>query len=68
MTVKEFNPQGTTGEHPTGMFYRSDVTGPDGAHYELLREKQHKLLDINIAKRYLRDNFDVVSIHIIKEN
>lgn len=67
MTWKEFNPQGSTGPERTDFVYRSDVTGPQGARYELLREKHHTGADVARAKRYLRRNFDVVSINVIKE-
>lgn len=69
MTLKEFKPIGVTGE--TGehedMFYRNEFSGPDGAHYELLREAHHTDDDVKRAKAYLRNNFDVLSIHIIHE-
>jgi len=67
MTLKEFKPEGATGPEHEDFFYRSSVTGPDGAHYELFREEQHTDEDIKRAKTYLRNNFDVVSIHLIKE-
>jgi len=69
MTLKEFKPQGvtgTSGEHED-MFYRSHITGPDGAHYELFKEAHHTDEDIKRAKKHLRNNFDVVSIHLIQE-
>lgn len=68
MTLKEFKPVGVTG---TGeiedMFYKNEFSGPDGAHYYLLREEHHTDEDVKIAKAYLRNNFDVLSIQIIKE-
>jgi len=67
MTWQEFRPEGTTGEHPAGVFYRSSITGPQGAHYELLREKHHTGGDTMRAKKYLRTNFDVVSISVVRE-
>jgi hypothetical protein len=69
MTVKEFRPEGTTDADTPDqqVLFNSDVTGPQGAHYYLFREAQHSDEDIKIAKRYIRNNFDAVSIHIIKE-
>lgn len=67
MNWKLFNPHGTTGEDDEDMLYRSDVTGPDGARYELLREAQHTAEDVKKAKHYLYKNFDVVSVKIICE-
>ena len=83
MNVVDFNPSGVTGLPDDSqvpfeqlyseerlmrkVFYRSDVTGPQGARYELWQESQHRANDIKEAEKYLRENFDVVSIHIIKE-
>ena len=69
MTLKEFKPAGVTGEHGEheDMFYRFDLTGPDGAHYDLLREEHHTSEDVKRAKAYLRAHFDVVSIQVIRE-
>jgi hypothetical protein len=68
MDKNTFTPEGVTGAgEPTDMFYRSDVTGPQGAHYELLREAHHSEIDVKRAKAYLKNNFDTVSIKIIKE-
>ena len=68
MTLKEFKPVGVTGEgEHEDMFYSYDLTGPDGAHYNLLREEHHTTDDIKRAKEYLRKSFDVLSIHVIKE-
>jgi hypothetical protein len=62
-----FNPTGVTGGDDEDLLYRSEITGPQGARYELLREKTHIHADVEKAKRYLRRNFDVVSIQIIHE-
>lgn len=68
MTVKEFNPIGVTGKGDSSdMFYTMHVTGPQGARYELLQESHHTKEDIKRAKAYLRHNFDVIKITIIKE-
>lgn len=67
MTLKEFKPLNVTGPEAEDMFYRSHITGPAGAHYELLKEAHHTDEDIKRAKQYLRNNFDVVSIHLIHE-
>ena len=70
MTYKEFNADGVADISlmvEQCMFYRSHVTGPNGARYELFQEKQHTPADIKLAKKYLRQHFDVESIHIIKE-
>lgn len=68
MDKEEFRPEGSTGDHPSGMFYRSWITGPQGAHYDLLKELQHSELDIMRAKAYIKRNFDAVSIKIIRES
>jgi hypothetical protein len=58
-------PENTTGPEENDCFYRSDITGPDGAHFELLREEHHTSADIKAARNYLKQNFDVVSITMI---
>lgn len=76
ITLQEFKPEGVTqtcGRIDTfeqaerEMFYRAHLSGYDGMHYELLREKQHTPDDISAAKDWLHDNFDVLSIKILKE-
>jgi hypothetical protein len=69
MTFFEFSPEGCTGFAGTeeDMFFRSYVDGPDGAHFELLREKHHTDVDVKRAKAWLRRNHDVVSIKLITE-
>jgi hypothetical protein len=68
---RNFRPEGVAGdvnsESETCMFYRSYLTGPGGAHYELLREGKHTEEDVIKAKVYIRKNFDPVSIKVIKE-
>ena len=72
MTVKEFRPEGVAAEleatrkNPLRcMFFRSHLTGPSGAHFELLKEKHHSPVDVVLAKRYIRHNRDAVSISVI---
>lgn len=78
MTLKEFKPDGlaNAGDHyfpedsdewNSMVWFRRTVTGPQGARYELFRETHQTDNDIKAAKEYLRKNFDVVSIRIIKE-
>lgn len=67
MSYIEFNAEGSTGAEQSDMLYRSHITGPAGAHYELFKETHHTDEDIKRAKQYLRNNFDVVSIHLINE-
>lgn len=76
MKLHEFKPEGvtqSTGQiltHEQGkpeMFFRSYLTGMDGARYELFREKHHTPEDIQRAKRYLKNNFDCLTIEVIKE-
>jgi hypothetical protein len=68
MTLREFSPSGVTGcGDEKDMLFRSQVTGPQGVHYELLKEKHHTAEQIKEAKDWLRRNYDVVSIHIINE-
>lgn len=52
MTLKEFRPSDSTGEKESDM---------------LFREEHHTSEDVKRAKAYLRRNFDVVSIEVIKE-
>ena len=75
-TGDQFKPEGVaTDRDLTGLpdeetrnvlFYRSSITGPQGARYELLREKYHTGKDVEDAKKYIRHNFDVVSISILQ--
>lgn len=67
MTLEEFNPTGSTGPDETDMLYHDYATGPQGARYVLFVEKAHTDADIAKAKRYLKDNFDVVKIYTEKE-
>ncbi len=69
MTQAEFSPEGCTGSHgnPTDMLFRSHLFGPDGAHFELLKEKHHTEADIAKAKAWLKRNRNVVNIKIITE-
>lgn len=67
MTLAQFKPHDTTGEAHEDMFFNSYTTGPQGARYELFRQKHHTNADVEKAKRYLKRNFDVVSISVIKE-
>jgi hypothetical protein len=73
-TGEQFKPEGISGELQEGatdkqaesiLFYRSFITGAQGARYELLKESHHTEEDVNGAKQYLRRNFDTVSIHIL---
>jgi len=71
ITFRKFRPTGVAGNPSTDpqscLFYRSEVTGPQGAHYELLREHDHTDEDVKRARNYIRKNFDPVSIKIIRE-
>lgn len=67
MTLKDFRPMDVTGPEHSDMFFRFYLTSADGMRYELFSEKHHTANDIDRAKKYLRANFDVVSIEIIKE-
>lgn len=67
MTLKEFQPQGSTGGEVSDMFYHSSITGPQGATYYLLKEAHHTPEDISRAKSKIRNSFDAVAITIIKE-
>ena len=76
MKIQEFYPEGiapsidpdaSMEELMKTLFYRSSITGPDGAHFELLREKRHTGEDVQRAKDWLRQNRDVVSISVIHE-
>jgi len=68
MTLQDFRPEGVTGNgEVSDMFFHSEVTGPDGARYSLLKERHHTGEDLKRAQRYLRHNFDVVKISVIKE-
>jgi hypothetical protein len=67
MTLKQFKPHDATGPNEQDMLFRSYVTGPQGSRFELLQELHHTNEDIKRAKQYLKTNFDVVSIDLIKE-
>lgn len=64
---KDFNPTDTTGPELRDVLFRSHISGPNGAHYELLREPHHTDEDIETAKRFIRRNFDPVSIKVYVE-
>jgi hypothetical protein len=65
MTLKEFNPNGATGDADSDMLYHWWVTGPQGARFQLLKEKHHTEEDVKKAQRWLRVNLDVVSIAVV---
>ena len=67
MTLAEFKPHDATGGEHEDLFFNSHITGPQGARYELFRQTHHTDADVEKAKRYLKRNFDVVSIRVIKE-
>jgi hypothetical protein len=67
MKFEDFKPTDSTGPNDNDVLFRSWVDGPQGAKFELFRELHHTNEDIEKAKAYLRRNFDVVSIHIIRE-
>lgn len=67
MTFAQFKPTDTTGPEHEDLFFNSYITGPQGARYELFRQSHHTNEDVEKAKRYLKRNFDVVSIRVIKE-
>ena len=68
-TVKEFSPDGVTGNgNPEDMFYKYELSGPDGARFWLLLEDHHTKEDQARAKSYLRNNFDVTKIDFVRNN
>jgi len=68
VTLKEFNPYGVTGSgEESDMFYHDYITGPQGARFNLLREEHHTDEDVARAKRWLKNNMDVVKIYVFKE-
>ena len=68
MTLKELNPCGVTmNDNSENLLYREDITGPQGARYTLFVELHHTTIDVVKAKRWLRDNLDVVQIYTVKE-
>jgi hypothetical protein len=76
MTLKEFRPEGVTQINQSytcdalldkRMFYTSELAGQEGARFWLFKEKHHTAEDIEIARRYLKAQRDVVGfIEIIK--
>lgn len=48
-------------------FYKEYTIGPQGSRFEIFKEKHHSDLDIKMAKRWLKNNLDVVSIDVINE-
>lgn len=67
MNWKDFNPTDSTGPNDSDMLFRMDITGPQGARYQLLKEVHHTGKDTKKAMQYIRRNFDPVHIQIIKE-
>jgi hypothetical protein len=49
-----------------GVAYTWWLSGSEGASFALFREPRHTDEDIDRAKRWLRNNRDVVTIHIYK--
>ena len=67
MTMDEFNAEGCTGYgNDNDMLFRSFLSGPDGAYFELLKEKHHTDVDITRAKDWIRNNRDATSIKIVE--
>jgi len=67
MTLKEFNPTGSTGPDENDLLYHDYITGPQGSRYVLWVEEGHSKEDVEKAKAYLKRNFDVVKIYIEHE-
>lgn len=67
ITFLEFRPQSSTGPETTDAFFRSSASGPNGAHYDILKEPHHTKEDMEKAKAFIRRNFDPVGITIITE-
>jgi len=49
-----------------GIMFKWCLTTQQGAHYDLFPSKQHTEKDIYIAKLYMWDNFDPVTLRVIK--
>ena len=68
MRLSDFNPDGVTSEgNDSDMFYNYFISSKDGAEYQLFKEAHHTKEDVNKAKSYLKNNFDVLKITIITE-
>jgi len=51
---------------PNGIAFTQDIAGIHGARFVLFTEKHHSEDDVEQAKKYIRDNRDVVSISVAK--
>lgn len=50
---------------PNGIEYESELAGSSGARYYLVVDKgAHTEAEIKTAKRYIRDNFDAVTVTV----
>lgn len=66
MTFDEFNSEGCTGKGDhTDMLFRSHLYGPDGAFFELLKERHHTDEDVAKAKDWIRYNRDCTGFNIL---
>lgn len=68
MTFDEFQAEGSTGERNSDMLFRSHLSGPNGAYFELLKEKHHTEEDIARAKAWIKRNRDSTGIKIINHS
>jgi hypothetical protein len=50
-----------------GIMYTWELAGSEGASFMLFPEESHAPEQIKAAKQWLRDNHDVVSLHIASE-
>jgi hypothetical protein len=68
MEKEIIRPEGVTGNgESTDLLYTSYITGPDGAHYTLVKEDHHTPSDVREAKAWIRANLDPVSIQVVNE-
>jgi hypothetical protein len=68
MEKEIIRPEGVTGNgESTDLLYASYITGPDGAHYTLVKEAHHTPSDVREAKAWIKSNLDPVSIQVVNE-
>lgn len=50
------------------LFFKEWTTGPQGCRYELFVETHHTEEDVENAKKWLKNNLDVVKIYVENES
>lgn len=65
-TKYKFVPDGCTGKgEEKDCFFKMYIDGPQGAKFEIFKDKHNTNEDIQKAKKWLYKNHDVVSVSIV---